>query len=70
MLKQPTASPFGERVVRGEKATLFEWEQLPAGAAMIGPLVLESGTNTCSIPSGWQVTIDGFGNGVIAKGGP
>jgi N-methylhydantoinase A/oxoprolinase/acetone carboxylase beta subunit len=72
VLKQQTPSPFGEREVRGEKATLFEWEQLPAGAAMAGPFVLESGTNTCSIPSGWQITIDGFCNGVIrqAKGGP
>jgi N-methylhydantoinase A/oxoprolinase/acetone carboxylase beta subunit len=72
VLKQQTPSPFGEREVRGEKAILFEWEQLPAGAAMTGPLVLESGTNTSSIPSGWQVTIDGFCNGVIrpAKGGP
>ena len=72
VFKQPTPSPFGEREVRGQKATLFEWEQLPAGAVMTGPLVLESGTNTCSIPSGWQVTIDGFCNGVIrpAKGGP
>jgi N-methylhydantoinase A len=57
--------PYATRPVRGRDARLYDWEQLGAGARIAGPAVLESGTNTCTVPAGWELRIDAFLNGVL-----
>jgi acetophenone carboxylase len=52
-----------------ENAPVYDWEQLPRGAAFSGPACLESETVSCMVAPGWQVQIDGFGNAVFTKGG-
>lgn len=65
------AEPYGQRAVCGDLAGLYDWDELAPGAVVPGPAVLESETNTCTVPAGWMLSVDAFGNGVIrrAKGG-
>jgi acetophenone carboxylase len=66
-----TPGPYGQRQVFGEQVGLYDWENLTPGATITGPAVLESATNTCTVPAGWGLQLDGFGNAVLrqAKGG-
>lgn len=57
------------RKVFGEGAGIYDWDGLSTGASISGPAMLESETNTCSVPSGWKLTLDGFGNAVIERSG-
>src|SRR4051812_38218170 len=41
------------------------WEELAPGAHAAGPARLESDTNTCTIPAGWMVRIDGYSNAIL-----
>ncbi len=43
------------------------WEELKPGATASGPVRLESDTNTCSIPAGWAVRIDGYDNAILQR---
>jgi len=43
------------------------WEDLKPGATASGPVRLESDTNTCSIPAGWAVRIDGYDNAILQR---
>jgi acetophenone carboxylase len=43
------------------------WEELKPGALASGPVRLESDTNTCSIPAGWAVRIDGYDNAILQR---
>ena len=43
------------------------WEELRPGATASGPVRLESDTNTCSIPAGWAMRIDGFNNAILQR---
>ena len=63
--------PYGHRTVFGEKAGLYNWDDLTPGAVITGLAVLESETNTCTVPAGWELQMDGFSNAVLrrAKGG-
>jgi len=45
------------------------WEDLRPGATANGPAVLESATNSCLVPAGWSVRIDGFGNALLQRSG-
>jgi acetophenone carboxylase len=58
---------FDERYVLGTRAGLYDWDELRAGAIVEGPAVLESGTNTCTVPTRWQISIDGFLNGMLQR---
>jgi acetophenone carboxylase len=55
----------GHRTVAGAAADVLTWEHLHPGATTGGPAVLESETNTCTIPAGWSLQIDGFGNALL-----
>jgi N-methylhydantoinase A/oxoprolinase/acetone carboxylase beta subunit len=59
----------GQRMVAGAGADVLTWEHLHPGAATDGPAVLESETNTCTIPEGWSLHIDGFGNALLERTG-
>ena len=59
----------GERTIAGAGASLLSWEHLHPGATADGPVVLESETNTCTIPEGWSLQIDGFGNALLGRTG-
>jgi N-methylhydantoinase A/oxoprolinase/acetone carboxylase beta subunit len=43
------------------------WEELRPGATADGPARLESDTNTCTIPAGWSVRIDGHDNAILER---
>ena len=43
------------------------WEQLEPGSRAQGPARLESDTNTCAIPAGWAVRIDGHNNAILER---
>ena len=43
------------------------WEELKPGATASGPVRLESDTNTCAIPAGWAVRIDGYDNAILQR---
>jgi N-methylhydantoinase A/oxoprolinase/acetone carboxylase beta subunit len=69
--REPTdvhAAPVaGRRTVAGGEAAVLTWEHLRPGATADGPAVLESETNTCTIPEGWSLHIDGFGNALLER---
>lgn len=58
----------GRRVL-GEGSGVYDWDDLSAGATISGPAMLESETNTCYVPDGWKLRLDGFGNAVLRKEG-
>jgi N-methylhydantoinase A/oxoprolinase/acetone carboxylase beta subunit len=64
-----TAPVAGRRTIAGGEAAVLTWEHLHPGAATDGPAVLESETNTCTIPAGWSLHIDGFGNALLERTG-
>jgi acetophenone carboxylase len=41
------------------------WEDLAPGTTATGPARLESETNSCAIPAGWTVRIDGHNNAIL-----
>ena len=45
------------------------WEDLAPGASASGPARLESETNSCAIPAGWAVRIDGHDNAILNREG-
>ncbi len=61
------ASPVGERAVywgnQGRKATLlYRREQLPPGARLGGPLIVEEPTTTIVVPAAFSAAVDELGN--------
>ncbi len=46
-------------------ATCSTGTALTPGRAREGPARLESETNSCTIPAGWTVRIDGYGNAIL-----
>jgi len=56
-----------KRKVLGQPAGIYDWDDLSAGAVISGPAVLESETNTCTVPAGWELEMDGFGNALLRK---
>ena len=61
------AEPPDQRTVLGEQAGLYDWNDLTPGAVITGPAVLESETNTGTIPVDWELQVDGFGNAVLRR---
>jgi N-methylhydantoinase A/oxoprolinase/acetone carboxylase beta subunit len=43
------------------------WEDLEPGATASGPARLESDTNTCTVPAGWSLRIDGYDNAILER---
>lgn len=62
------AQPRNTRQVLGEEAGVYDWDDLSTGAAITGPAMLESETNTCYVAARWKLQMDGFGNAVLRKG--
>ncbi len=65
--RDATASPVGERGVywgnQGRKATpLYRREQLPPGARLRGPLIVEEPTTTIVVPEAFSAAVDELGN--------
>ena len=63
------ASPAGTRHLASGSGAVYVWEDLRPGASADGPAVLESATNSCLVPAGWSVRIDGFGNALLQRSG-
>jgi N-methylhydantoinase A len=63
------AEPTATRMIAGREGSVLTWETLRPGATAAGPAVLESETNSCTIPRGWSVQIDGFGNALLQRAG-
>jgi N-methylhydantoinase A/oxoprolinase/acetone carboxylase beta subunit len=42
---------------------------LHPGVTVRGPARLESDTNTCTVPPGWDVRIDGYDNAILYREG-
>jgi acetophenone carboxylase len=62
----PTFAPEPVAERRNEvTGDVLVWEELAAGAYASGPARLESDTNTCAIPAGWTVQIDGYSNAIL-----
>ncbi len=59
---QPAAER--EHTVEGD---VLIWEDLAPGATATGPARLESETNSCAIPAGWAVRIDGHNNAILEQ---
>jgi N-methylhydantoinase A len=57
--------PFAMRDVRGRQAACYDWDQLGPGDQIRGPAMLETGTNTVSVPPGFQLRIDEHLNGIV-----
>ena len=55
------------RVAPRRRGDVLVWEELKPGATASGPARLESETNTCSIPAGWAVRIDGYDNAILQR---
>ena len=58
----PQSAEEREHTVEGD---VLVCEDLAAGARASGPARLESDTNTCTVPDGWTVRIDGYGNALL-----
>ena len=43
------------------------WEDLAPGSTATGPARLESETNSCAIPAGWAVRVDGHHNAILEQ---
>jgi acetophenone carboxylase len=63
-LFEPRAAEGDAHRVSGE---VLVWEQLKPGATASGPTRLESDTNTCAIPAGWALRIDGYDNAILHR---
>ncbi len=61
------APAAGRRGLPGGEGDVLVWEDLRPGAHAAGPAVLESETNSCTIPPGWSVRIDGYGNALLQR---
>ncbi len=48
-------------------ARIYDWDRLEAGAKVKGPAVLEGSANTCTVPPGWKLDVDGYGNGILRR---
>ena len=44
---------------------VLNWDDLAPGARANGPARLESETNSCAVPAGWSVRIDGYANAIL-----
>ena len=62
-IKKHRANPYSKR----KQAELYNWKSLSPGASVTGPAVLESETNSCTVPAGWELNVDGYGNGVLER---
>jgi acetophenone carboxylase len=60
----PQPSAENEQAVSGD---VLVWEDLSPGATASGPARLESATNSCAIPAGWAVRIDGYDNAILHR---
>jgi acetophenone carboxylase len=49
------------------EAGIFDWDALRPGAVIDGPAVLEASANTCTVPEGWRLEVDGYGNGLLTR---
>ena len=66
----PTYTPQPREETRGTAGgQVLVWEDLAPGTSAAGPARLESETNSCSIPAGWAVRIDGHGNAILYREG-
>jgi acetophenone carboxylase len=60
----PQPSAETGQAVRGD---VLVWEDLSPGSTASGPARLESATNSCAIPAGWAVRIDGYDNAILHR---
>jgi N-methylhydantoinase A/oxoprolinase/acetone carboxylase beta subunit len=48
-------------------APIYEWERLQSGAVVTGPAIGAAGNTTCLVPSGWELIMDCFANGLLQR---
>ena len=63
-----TPHPRGEHHHEATGGVLA-WDELNPGVVVRGPARLESDTNTCTVPPGWDVRIDGYDNAILYREG-
>jgi acetophenone carboxylase len=64
----PTYEPASQQETQQHhEGDVLTWEQLKPGATAHGPTRLESDTNTCTVPDGWTVRIDGYENAILER---
>jgi N-methylhydantoinase A len=58
-----------EVVFEGEllPAKIFRRAELPSGASVPGPLVIEENTATTVVPPGWEIQVDDLGNVIVTR---
>lgn len=49
-----------------EPLPVHVWEQLNVGDSVTGPAMINGATLTCPVPPKWTLTVDGYGNAVLA----
>ncbi len=68
MLDGVQPEPVGERPAGDGTLAVYDWDALSPGAVLEGPSILESDTNTCTVPAGWTLTVDELGNVRLERG--
>jgi acetophenone carboxylase len=64
----PTYAPQPrEETPASASGDVLVWEDLAPGTTASGPARLESETNSCAIPAGWAVRIDGHDNAILER---
>lgn len=68
----PGAARKGSRTVwwnatGGVESVVYEWDRLQPGARVVGPAVIEGIDTTYLVPEHWDLSIDGFGNGLMER---
>ena len=48
---------------------IYERESLPQGARVVGPAIIEEEISTTYLPTGWEISVDGYGNLLAHKTG-
>jgi acetophenone carboxylase len=61
------AEAAGVREAHAGRLEVYDWASLRPGATLTGPAMLESNTHSCMVPEGWQATINGYNDAVLAR---
>jgi len=49
------------------EAPVYDWMQFTPGQAIQGPAIVSGGSTTCIVPTGWTLTVDDHGNGLMTR---
>ena len=49
------------------EAPVYDWTGLAGGQTIEGPAVVSGGNTSCIVPTGWTLTVDRYGNGLMSR---